>query len=201
MEIATILSLALASTVAVTPIVHDLYGHELRGNFLVVHSDRNFKYTHTEIAASLGAPYSSNYNYVFELPTLDLDLPIYILQGKSKAERAYTKNVEGERFEVAYEFDIRKALAELNSKEKGILIIAVFSVQGNSKRISYRELEIQTTKHYTLGICHKDFKTDYAYGAPSLGMPNKMCANLTALSKKGIHHYLEHAGDFYVEQN
>lgn len=171
--------------IAISSLVYSLYGAELRGEFLVVEDVPRFNYSQDHQPA-----YGLHPNYAFQLPILELGLPIYILQGQSKEELYFTQQLTAtEVFPIRYEYDLRRALASLTRKEKGIVVLATFSLQTNTTTIPYRDISLKTS-HYTFGICYPGFSTDYAYGQPTLTSPEGLCVNLNNLNTKGIHHFL-----------
>lgn len=176
----------LALTAVVTPTVYDLYRPELRGNFLI-QDERAHRY---KAGMLIQVP---------KLPALDLGLPIYVLQGSSTEELQYTSNLNVDHvFKIKHEHDIRKAMVELRSMTKGIVVIALFELQGNMRKLTYsRDLEYaNTSHHYTMGICYSGFSTDYAYR--NFGGHEAYCANITRVRQKGIEHYLKYSEVFNV---
>lgn len=141
---------------------------------------------------------------------------VYVLQGNDDLARERLAQIQKqvsvtEVFEVKTEHDVRKAMLQLNKKDKGFLILNAFDVRDNwNAKLPYTAIEdivIETNKtQVEVGICYKDFRTALAIGpAPddaklvlAGGDSTSLCAALGRLKKLGsMDIYNQLSGTFY----
>jgi len=152
----------------------------------------------------------------FEVPPILNGMPVYLLQGKSRLEQDRKKlfeHLKPEEFLVTNDYDLRKALVALRSKNPGFVVINVFSILDawNDKR-SYKMIEetviAHHNRHVEVGVCYPGFKTALAVGPTTdpldvqtviaQGKSASVCANLDRLRLLDrLDLYTQSAGKFY----
>lgn len=210
-------ALPAQATTVVSQEVADLYGHVFTGKYLIIQSteakDVDYVLNYAiEWERSLGQTIDENTNGILteiEPDASFFDMPVYSINGVGSLEERRARG--DENFTVTSEFELRKVVTDLNTREKGFIFINAFSltdVWGN--RMSYDAIEkviVETNrKHLEIGICRNNFRSAYAVGPTPDELDSiiegakstRLCANLNRLRHlRSVDHYKKHAGKFH----